>query len=199
MNKTLMTVRGQPVILNKNGVIEFISGMTIDADGGYRTYAPKDSGLSPLDYLENAGHPGNWYGIVTVDGVPVVQGKDDPCPGYYVSPTTYQNKGFKITNPRRYLDSENVAFVVVPGPLRKLVQPVIIGCRATITNIRNGITIEAVVGDVGPATHLGEASMKAAELLGVNSNPKVGGSNNRVFKYMIYPGVAAEGYELQPI
>jgi len=38
------------------------SEMTIDADGAYRAYNQNNTGL---DYLANAGHPGNWWALVT--------------------------------------------------------------------------------------------------------------------------------------
>ena len=37
------------------------------------------------DGIANTGHPGNWFGVVTdtgkTDGIPIVQGASDPCPG----------------------------------------------------------------------------------------------------------------------
>jgi len=41
------------------------SELTIDADGAYRAYHPKNIGL---DYLANAGSPGNWWALVTDNG-----------------------------------------------------------------------------------------------------------------------------------
>jgi hypothetical protein len=32
--------------------------------------------------------PGNWWALVTRNGRPIVQGADDPAPGFYVSTTT---------------------------------------------------------------------------------------------------------------
>jgi Fungal chitosanase of glycosyl hydrolase group 75 len=62
----------------------------IDADGSPHAYHPNGSPPG-LDYLANAGKPGNWYGIVTdnqkASGNPVVQGSSDPAPGFYISST----------------------------------------------------------------------------------------------------------------
>ncbi|NCU92315.1 MAG: hypothetical protein EBV44_10280 [Synechococcaceae bacterium WB7_1B_046] len=65
----------------------FTAGMRIDADGanghdgsGRAAYADGKTGTQPLDYLANAGKPGNWWGIV-VDGkgVPIKQAATDPA------------------------------------------------------------------------------------------------------------------------
>ena len=64
----------------------FVAGMTIDADGSPRAYHPRGSPPG-LDFLANAGSPGNFFGIVTDrHGNPVVQSADDPAPGFFVSP-----------------------------------------------------------------------------------------------------------------
>ncbi len=67
--------------------------MAIDADGangqtgGVPVYAPKGYTPAPLDFLANAGGPGNWFGVVTdtnaSDGRPVKQKDGDPAPGAY--------------------------------------------------------------------------------------------------------------------
>jgi hypothetical protein len=193
--RELMKVRGEPVILNDDGSVSFVAGMTIDADGGRRTYAPPDSGLKALDYLANAGSPGNWYGLVTdTQGRPVIAKS-----GYYVSPTTYERKEYSNRNPERYLDPETEFFAVFPGPLRRLVKPVVLGCRVIVQDLQTGATKEGVAGDTGPSTHLGEASIAFAEFFGIPSSPKNGGVGGRRFKYIFFPGIAADGYELQAL
>lgn len=193
--KELMRVRGEPVWLNDDGTVSFTGGMSIDADGGRRTYAPAGSGLPALDYLANAGGPGNWYGIVTDSkGKPIVAKS-----GYYISPTTYERKQYARTNPERYLDPEKEFFAVFPGPMRRMVKGVVLGCRVIIQDLKTGATKECVAGDAGPASHLGEASIAVAEHFGIPSSPKHGGTDEKRFKYIFFPGVAAEGYELQPM
>lgn len=189
-----MRVRGQPVILNDDGSVSFLGGMTIDADGGRTTYAPRGSGLKALDYLENAGRPGNWYGLVTdSQGNPVVAKS-----GYYVSPTTYERKQYSVTNPQRYLDPDTEFFAVFPGPLRRLVKPIVLGCKVVIEDLKTGKSEVGVAGDAGPATHLGEASIAFAIFFGIDPSPKWGGTDDKRFRYTFWPGVAADGYELQP-
>jgi hypothetical protein len=195
-----MRVRGESVILMEDGSVTFLAGMSIDSDGSPRAYAPIGSGLKTLDYLSNAGSNGNWYGIETGNGkrwgIPVVQTPDDPAPGYYVSATAYKRPGMSRLDPRAYLDPEHVPFIVVPGPLREKVKPIVLGCKATVVDIHTGRELLAMVGDIGPATHLGEASIFVAEYFGVNSSPKWGGTNESRFRYTIFPGNAAAGFEL---
>lgn len=194
MTKIIMRVRGEPVTLNDDGSVSFEGGMTIDADGGRRTYAPPGSGLKALDYLANAGYPGNWWGLVTVNGKPVIAKS-----GYYVSPTSYERKEYSRSNPERYLDPETEFFAVFPGPMRRLVKHVVLGCRVIVQDMVTGKSKEGVAGDAGPATHLGEASIAYAEYFGIPSSPKNGGTDEARFKYLFFPGVAASGYELQPM
>ena len=48
---------------NDRSAFFFEAGMHIDADGAYRAYHPISS--KGLDYLANAGKPGNWWALVT--------------------------------------------------------------------------------------------------------------------------------------
>lgn len=191
-DRELFRVRGDPVILHNDGSVEYLAGMTIDADGGRRTYAPAGSGLPALDYLANAGHPGNWFGLVCdPPGRPVIAPS-----GYYVSPTTYRRHEFRATDPRAYLDPEVEFFVVFPAPLRMKVRPILLGCKVVVYDIKTGRELLCVAGDAGPSTHLGEASIAVAEHFGVPSSPKWGGTDEKRFRYRFFPGIAADGYEL---
>lgn len=197
MSTEILRVRGLAIYQRSSNELYWRAGMTIDADGSPRAYHPDDS--SGLDDLDNAGYPGNWWALVCGEnGKPIVQGRTNPAPGYYVSTTAYVNRKFKTADPRRYLDSEKVSFVVVPRQLRKAIKGVVLGCRAVVTNPWNGKKADAVVGDIGPATHLGEGSIALALALGINSNPRRGGTDNHLL-YEIFPGVAAPGFELQPV
>ena len=197
MNRLLATINSKPVVQAEDGSVTFWGEACIDADGSPRAYHPYGQGL---DHLENAGHPGNWWGIVTDQlGYPILQGAKDPAPGFYVSTTSLQHTEFPRTDPRRYVDSEAVPFIVVPGPVAKAALGIVLGCRATITHADTGKVVEAVVADLGPASHLGEISIAAARELGLNADPKTGGSSNRDFKYTFYPGKAAPGFTLRSL
>jgi hypothetical protein len=202
MSEVLLTIAGVPVYIDTE-VSEHLSWtgeFTVDADGSPRAYGPK--GTQPLDYLGNAGYPGNWWGIVTdtnePDGDPIIQGKNDPRPGYYVSCTAYLVPGYYYYDPRRYLDSEHVLFAVIPGNVRKACVGICKGCKAKVTDKDSGKSVECVIGDIGPSDHLGEGSMALAQFFGLDPNPKCGGSSDtKRFLYECWPGVAAEGYVLQ--
>ena len=181
-----------------------LAGMMIDGDGAngqssLPVYAP--AGMAALDYLRNAGGPGDWYGIVTHNGLgsgkPVVQGKDHPAPGAFVSATSYEFPDFSRGDPRRYVDSAAVIYIVLPGHWRKEARGIVLGCRATVTDVRASTFVEAVVADFGPRGKLGEASIACAKAFQVPSSPKSGGTEEKRFRYQFWPGVAAEGFELQ--
>jgi hypothetical protein len=200
MSEILMYVGGQPVNINYQEHVWWVGELTVDADGSPRAYGPE--GTDPLDYLANAGYPGNWWGIATdsqdYDGNPIEQGGNDPYPGYYVSTTAYVVPGFPYSDPRRYLDSEKIVFIVVPMPVLKSTTGICKGCRARMTDLHTKVYVDCVVGDVGPSDHLGEASMAAAKYFDINSDPKSGGSSDsKRWRYDIWPGIVAEGYVLQ--
>lgn len=174
---------------NGSEVVTVTAGATIDADGSPRAYHPK--GTPGLDYLDNAGHPGNWWGIATRRGTPIVQGPEDPAPGFYVSTTAYMHAGQPAWSPLAYLDSETVPFIVVPGPLRAMVKGVVLGCLALVKNRANGRKVTCLVGDIGPATHWGEISIAAAKRLGLPTNARKGGGAASGIEYAIYPDKVA--------
>ena len=83
--------------------------MDIDADGSPHAYHPNGSPPG-LDYLANAGSPGNWWGIATDNqkssGNPVVQDSSDPAPGFYVATTALIDTSKSWKNPLAYVNSE---------------------------------------------------------------------------------------------
>jgi len=167
--------------------LEWVCGAAIDADGSPRAYGPNNTGL---DWTANAGGSCNWYGVATnKDGEPIVQGADDPYPGMYVSTTAYTHPGISADDPRRYLDSEKVPYVVIPGKLRKQVPGVVLGCKAEVTNMRTGVCVTAIIGDVGPSNKIGEISIRLAQALGIPSGPKKGGTTQLMLSYQVFPGI----------
>jgi hypothetical protein len=179
--KMTKLVPGVPKVIN--GAVVFVSGAAIDADGDYRAYSPKGSGLPALDYLANAGKPGNYYGLVCVNGEPVVQGTSDPAPGYYVSPTALSDHFKKEIDPKRYLNSSEVPYIAIPPDARPL--GVHLGDVCVV--FHKDFFCGAIVGDVGPRGKFGEISIKLAENLSIPSSPKNGGVGRSV-RYVIFPG-----------
>ncbi|HYF34107.1 MAG TPA: hypothetical protein VD994_02365 [Prosthecobacter sp.] len=191
-----------------------LAGMMIDADGangqtnGVPVYAPKGYTPAPLDYLANAGEPGNWYRVVTdtgkKDGKPVKQDANGPAPGAYVSATSYRWPQLARIDPLAYVDAAGVPYIVLPGHWRALAIGVVLGCKATVTDTKTGKVLNASgVLDFGPKAKLGEASIACAEFFGIPSSPKHGGTSEKRFIYTFFPGVPATikgvKYQLQPM
>jgi hypothetical protein len=164
------------------------SGLAIDADGAFRAYHPNDR--LGLDSLAHAGHQGNWWALVTdngkASGHPVIQGKSDPAPGYYVSTTAlYDAHNLNIRDPHRYVDAATIPYIVLHP---KALNHARLGDFATVVNFRNGKVSAAIVGDESaPDLPVGEGSIALAEALGIDSSPRHGGKDGAV-AYLIYPG-----------
>ena len=178
-------VGGVPVweILD-SGALLFVSGMSISADGAPNTYHPEDKGM---DFLANAGRPGNWRSLVThngrTNGVPIVQGPSDPFPGFYISTTALFDSTKPITEPGRYVDSRRVPYFVLPmgfsGGAR-------LGDLGVVINLRKDLQSSAIYADIGPCNKIGEGSIRLADNLGIDSDPKWGGVSDGV-AYLVFP------------
>lgn len=161
-------------ISNDENAVWWTSGLAVDADGAPNAYGPNNTGL---DYTANAGSPGNWYGIVTdASGEPILQGPADPCPGFYVSPTSLQDRTKRTSDPHRYVDSNHVCYISIPS--NEIhdhdLHPgdvALVHCKET------GQTSAAIVADVGPRNKWGEGSMALARALGLGDSPKHGGTD----------------------
>ena len=171
------------------GVSAFVyeAGMAVDADGAPRAYHPKDLGL---DSLVHAGYPGHWWALATdtgkSSGRPVIQRKGDPAPGYYVSMTSLYDANIPSErNPHRFVDAAHIPYVVLPPIGFKHAK---LGDFATVINLRNGRVASAIVADESaPDLQMGEGSIALARALGINPNPRTGGTDDGV-AYVIYPG-----------
>lgn len=164
------------------------SGLAVDADGAFRAYHPDDR--HGLDSLAHAGHRGDWWALVTdngkLNGRPVVQGKADPAPGYYVSTTAlYDPDNPNPRDPRRYVDAANIPYVVLHPKALRYAR---LGDFATVVNLQNRKISAALVADVSAANlPFGEGSIALAKALGIDSSPRHGGRDGDVV-YVIYPG-----------
>jgi hypothetical protein len=154
------------------------------------------SANSGLDYLANAGEPGNFYGIVTKKGEPVVQGGSDPAPGYYISATALVNPGQSDTSPLRYVDSTKVNYVALPPSAMKLGAKK--GDYVLAVNWNTGKMAGAIFADVGSDRDddLGEGSIALAADLGIKGDPKGGGQEEDVV-YVVFSG-STQGFPKDP-
>ena len=172
---------------NSSGSILFKAKMAIDADGSPRAYGPNNSGL---DYTANAGSTGNWWGVVVDNnGDPIIQGSGDPYPGMYVSTTSLVNSAYASTNPLRYVNSEAVPFFVLPSAVSTY--GIFKGDIAFVYNTVTKKGCYAIYADAGPAGSLGEGSIYLATKLGVNPNPRNGGTSSGIIDYIIFPNSGA--------
>jgi hypothetical protein len=159
------------------------SGLDIDADGCPKAYAPPGSGLPALDRLSDGGWPNDWYGGPRDKGGRfIVQGKDDPAPGYIVSATSWSDPNLPETVQRKYVDSASVPYLVIPGncPNFRL------SSIGTAYRPHIGKYAHFVVADTGPRTHYGEGSIALANELDIPSSALTGGVSDGVFT-ILYP------------
>jgi hypothetical protein len=165
-------------------------GMAIDADGAPRAYHPPPDTRLGLDALRNAGRPGHWFGIVTdngrPNGNPVIQGPNDPAPGFYVSSTSLQDARQDRISPSRYVDSSQIPYVVLPPEVSRQLGARL-GDFAVVIRSRTRQLAEAIFADIGPRRKIGEGSIALADALGIPSSPRRGGVNRGVI-YVIFPG-----------
>lgn len=100
------------------------------------------------------------------------------------------------------LDADLDPYIVLPPPVICAVEPFVLGCGALVTNTATGLSVSAVVGDVGPSRKIGEISIACAKAIGVPSSPTTGGESRPIISYVIFPGLPAvvdgRTYSLQP-
>lgn len=186
----LFTVQGVVVWSTPSNTHAFFykAGLAVDADGAYRAYHPGDR--LGLDALAHAGHHGNWWALVTDNGrpsgLPVVQGKSDPAPGFYVSTTAlYDPHNPNARDPHRYVDAAKIPYVVLHP---KALNHARLGDFATVVNLQNGKLSAAIVADESaPDLPVGEGSIALAKALGIDADPRRGGQDADI-AYVIYPG-----------
>ena len=160
----------------------------IDADGCPRAYHPENIGI---DYNANAGIPRKkpWktmpYGIAHNGTDGYIQTENDPYPGYYVSTTSLVDPSKEISDPRRYVDAENVPYVVYNRSDRA--QGIRPGDMAAVSYKDENNHLRVAYGIVADynARSEGEVSMKMAEMLGIASSPKRGGCGQKKFTFVL--------------
>eukprot|EP00019_Armaparvus_languidus_P003761 CAMPEP_0168591400 /NCGR_PEP_ID=MMETSP0420-20121227/7115_1 /TAXON_ID=498008 /ORGANISM="Pessonella sp." /LENGTH=768 /DNA_ID=CAMNT_0008627191 /DNA_START=87 /DNA_END=2393 /DNA_ORIENTATION=+ len=139
----------------------------VDADGAADAYNAANTGI---DYLANAGRPGNWWGITTdSSGTPYKQGSNDPKPGYYVSGTSLVNKIYPSSRQCRFVESRKISYIVIPNisSFRSAVG-VKIGDFGLLYYKKTGKMLYTMYADAGPSNKIGEGSIYAIEAIGHN-------------------------------
>lgn len=194
------------VVEEEDGRVHFVADADIDADGANGqnnapvAYLADDSGT---ELLANGGMKivrgrvvcaKNWARDIVILG-------EDNEPKIFpnrviASITWYRQPGMTTADPAAYVDAETVPYVVVPQLIVQRTTGVIRGCKARATY--QGRSVDCAVADKGPRNKIGELSIAAARALGITSSPRTGGLQTPEVLYELWPGVAAQGFVLQP-
>jgi len=159
----------------------FTAGLAIDADGAPNAYNADNTGL---DDLSNAGAPGHWDGVLQDEaGNPLVQGAQDPFPGFYISCTALSDWTKEHLDPTRFVDASKIPYIALPGTLARAAGARL-GDIAAVLNRRNGKYSFAIFADIGT---FGEGSIALAQNLGIWSDARRGGSWGGL-TYLVFPG-----------
>ena len=147
---------GQPVTTAKAPPASFellTHRMDVDVDGAPRAYGPP--GSDALDDLRNAHTMGDpaapVVGYLVEDAPPhrpVVQGPQDPAPGYYVSQTAFEDESNENErDPRRYVDATKINYVVLGKRARR--KGARLGDFVAVYSKRTHRAVFGIVGDAG--------------------------------------------------
>lgn len=185
----------------------FQADADIDADGangqngGPAAYRKDDSGT---EALANGGMKISDGKVVCAHAwarsIVILDDNNQPkvfADGIIASKTWYRHRHLSISDPAAYVDAETVPYIVVPPLIVQKTAGIVRGCRARVSF--QGRTVEAVVADVGPKSKIGELSIAAARALGIPESPRSGGRTQPDVLYELWPGIAAPGFELQPV
>ncbi|KPV57247.1 hypothetical protein QJ48_23235 [Paenibacillus sp. A3] len=159
----------------------FVSKMSVTAAGAAKAFH-RNNELA-FDFLNKAGSEGYWWGLVTdSSGNPLVQGSNDPAPGYYISKTVLSDCTKPVSDPTRYLDATVIPYIALPA---RQMMGAKIGDLCMVMNTMNNKIGYAIVGDAGPDDSLGIGSIALAAMLGIPSSPKSGGVEDGIL-YLVF-------------
>lgn len=209
--------------------IAFASQMQVNTDGAPDSYHPDDIGITHICNGVSIGSACTWkpqclpefrqakaegfkgpqkicfFAMATdARGVPIIQGPDDPKPGYFVSTTALHQPGANVRTPQAQLDSNTVPFAVIPGSWQTSKKPgPQLGDVGVAYRRSTGQTAFFVIGDTGPRNKLGEGSVALHQALG--NDPFVmrfgvrrarQGIGGRDVVYLMFPKTAQPGQHL---
>lgn len=206
-----------------SSAIAFASQMQVNTDGAPDSYHPDDIGITHICNGISVGSACTWkaqclpeyrqaraqgfkgpqkicfFGMAADEhGVPLIQGENDPRPGYFVSTTALKQPGRDVRTPQAQLDSNTVPFAVIPGRWNKTGQPgPRLGDFGVAWRRSSDKLAYFVVGDIGPNNKLGEGSVALHQALGNDPfQMRYGvrrarkGIGGRDVVYLMFPGSA---------
>jgi hypothetical protein len=130
---------------------EIVVRMAVDVDGAPKSYGPNDK--EALDFELNAHvgarRSGKIVGYLTDNkGKPIVQGPDDPAPGFFVSTTRYTDiRNNRETDPRRYVNAAEINYTLLASSAPA--KGVVPGDFCVVQAVKKNKTVFAIVGDSG--------------------------------------------------
>ncbi len=196
--RLLCIIEGVNVYQDDANRVYYTSHANIDADGangqhgGQAAYMVGNAGSEDLANGGMGMKNGNVVGVTDwYDDIVILDGHGQPkvFPGGIIaSKTAYRFRDMSASVPADYVDAETVPYVVVSPRVRNLAKGVVLGCQARVTNLKSGKSVQAVVADIGPRNKLGELSIAAARAIGLPHSPRVGGTEDRIIKYELFPG-----------
>lgn len=209
--------------------ILFSSQMHVNTDGAPDSYHPDDIGITHIcngvslgancvwqarcltkfnkAKAENFNGPTRicFFAMAThQNGKPIIQGPDDPKPGYFVSTTAFQQPGIDKKTPQAQLDSNQIPFIVIPKQWQQNSAPgVKLGDFAVVLRKSTGKVSFAVVGDLGPGRKIGEGSVALHQALGndpfrmrFGKRRAWAGIGRRDVLYVIFPNSRTSGTQI---
>ena len=125
--------------------------MDVDVDGAPNAYGPPGKpaldNLLDAHYLNRADQPIVGY-LLDNKHRPVLQGPNDPFPGYYISQTAFTDpNNDNERDPRQYLDARHINYVVRGDYAER--HGVQLGDFVAVYSRRTHKSVFAIVGDAG--------------------------------------------------
>ena len=145
---------------------EIVVPMSVDVDGAPTSYGPDDK--KALDFELNAHvgakKSGAIVGYLTKNGKPIIQGENDPAPGFYISTTAYVDiNNPNKTDPRRYVNAAEINYTVLATSAKN--KGVKTGDFCVVHAVKKNTTVFAIVGDSGHSSGA-EGSLALLQRLG---------------------------------
>ena len=146
---------------------EIVVPMRVDVDGAPKAYGPRDRDALDfkLNARENAKPTGRIVGyLIDSHGKPIIQGPNDPAPGFFISTTGYKDKNNpNEKDPRKYVNAAEINYTVLARSAAN--KGVKLGDFCVVHSVTKNKTVFAIVGDSGNSSGK-EGSLALLQRLG---------------------------------
>ncbi|MFL6229403.1 MAG: hypothetical protein ACJ741_11550 [Pyrinomonadaceae bacterium] len=153
--------------MSKKADKEIVVPMSVDVDGAPTSYGPDDK--KALDFELNAHVGAKRSGaivgyLIDKNGKPIIQGANDPAPGFYISTTAYHDiNNPNKSDPRRYVNASEINYTVLATSAKT--KGVETGDFCVVHAVKKKTTVFAIVGDTGHSSGA-EGSLALLQRLG---------------------------------